>query len=160
MRINYYPPRGDNKEGWDNIDIVGWMGYPMQIKVNFLCRDSILAAPIVLDLALFFDFAQRAGLKGIQEWLSFYFKSPMTAPGLQPEHDLFIQQTKLKNTLAASDGRGADHASRAGVLRMRSASGQQSRRVSARCSARVFARSAAWRSCGGADRRSELPART
>ncbi|HXY32109.1 MAG TPA: inositol-3-phosphate synthase [Gemmatimonadaceae bacterium] len=99
VRINYYPPRGDNKEGWDNIDIVGWMGYPMQIKVNFLCRDSILAAPIVLDLALFMDFAQRAGLRGIQEWLSFYFKSPMAAPGLQPEHDLFIQQTKLKNTL-------------------------------------------------------------
>jgi myo-inositol-1-phosphate synthase len=99
VRINYYPPRGDNKEGWDNIDIVGWMGYPMQIKVNFLCRDSILAAPIVLDLALFMDFAQRAGLKGIQEWLSFYFKSPMAAPGLSPEHDLFIQQTKLKNTI-------------------------------------------------------------
>jgi myo-inositol-1-phosphate synthase len=99
VRINYYPPRGDNKEGWDNIDIVGWMGYPMQIKVNFLCRDSILAAPIVLDLALFSDFAQRAGMKGIQEWLSFYYKSPMTAPGLPPEHDLFIQQTKLKNTL-------------------------------------------------------------
>jgi myo-inositol-1-phosphate synthase len=99
VRINYYPPRGDNKEGWDNIDIVGWMGYPMQIKINFLCRDSILAAPIVLDLALFMDFAQRAGLKGIQEWLSFYFKSPMAAPGLEPEHDLFIQQTKLKNTL-------------------------------------------------------------
>jgi myo-inositol-1-phosphate synthase len=98
-RINYYPPRGDNKEGWDNIDIVGWMGYPMQIKVNFLCRDSILAAPIVLDLALFMDFAHRAGMKGIQEWLSFYFKSPMAAPGLRPEHDLFIQQTKLKNTL-------------------------------------------------------------
>jgi myo-inositol-1-phosphate synthase len=99
VRINYYPPRGDNKEGWDNIDIVGWMGYPMQIKVNFLCRDSILAAPLVLDLALFSDFAQRAGMKGIQEWLSFYYKSPMAAPGLQPEHDLFIQQTKLKNTL-------------------------------------------------------------
>jgi myo-inositol-1-phosphate synthase len=99
VRINYYPPRGDNKEGWDNIDIVGWLGYPMQIKVNFLCRDSILAAPIVLDLALFMDFAHRAGMKGIQEWLSFYFKSPMAAPGLQPEHDLFIQQTKLKNTL-------------------------------------------------------------
>jgi myo-inositol-1-phosphate synthase len=99
VRINYYPPRGDNKEGWDNIDIVGWMGYPMQIKVNFLCRDSILAAPIVLDLALFSDFAQRAGMKGIQEWLSFYYKSPMAAAGLQPEHDLFIQQTKLKNTL-------------------------------------------------------------
>ena len=99
VRINYYPPRGDNKEGWDNIDIFGWMGYPMQIKVNFLCRDSILAAPLVLDLALFSDFAQRAGMKGIQEWLSFYYKSPMTAPGLQAEHDLFIQQTKLKNTL-------------------------------------------------------------
>jgi myo-inositol-1-phosphate synthase len=99
VRINYYPPRGDNKEGWDNIDIVGWMGYPMQIKVNFLCRDSILAAPIVLDLALFSDFAMRAGMKGIQEWLSFYYKSPMAAAGLQPEHDLFIQQTKLKNTL-------------------------------------------------------------
>jgi myo-inositol-1-phosphate synthase len=99
VRINYYPPRGDNKEGWDNIDIIGWMGYPMQIKVNFLCRDSILAAPIVLDLALFSDFAHRAGMKGIQEWLSFYYKSPMVGPGLQPEHDLFIQQTKLKNTL-------------------------------------------------------------
>jgi myo-inositol-1-phosphate synthase len=99
VRINYYPPRGDNKEGWDNIDIVGWMGYPMQIKVNFLCRDSILAAPIVLDLALFSDFAHRAGMKGIQEWLSFYYKSPMAAAGLKPEHDLFIQQTKLKNTL-------------------------------------------------------------
>lgn len=99
VRINYYPPRGDNKEGWDNIDIVGWMGYPMQIKVNFLCRDSILAAPIVLDLALFSDFAHRAGMKGIQEWLSFYYKSPMAAAGLQAEHDLFIQQTKLKNTL-------------------------------------------------------------
>jgi myo-inositol-1-phosphate synthase len=99
VRINYYPPRGDNKEGWDNIDIFGWMGYPMQIKVDFLCRDSILAAPIVLDLALFMDLAQRAGLKGIQEWLSFYFKSPQHAPELYPEHDLFIQQTKLKNTL-------------------------------------------------------------
>ena len=99
VRINYYPPRGDNKEGWDNIDIFGWMGYPMQIKVDFLCRDSILAAPIVLDLALFMDLAGRAGLKGIQEWLSFYFKSPQTAPGLYPEHDLFIQHWKLKNTL-------------------------------------------------------------
>jgi len=99
VAINYYPPRGDNKEGWDNIDIFGWMGYPMQIKLNFLCRDSILAAPIVLDLALFSDFAARAGMKGIQEWLSFYYKSPMAADGLQPEHDLFIQQTKLKNTL-------------------------------------------------------------
>jgi myo-inositol-1-phosphate synthase len=99
VRINYYPPRGDNKEGWDNIDIFGWLGYPMQIKVDFLCRDSILAAPIVLDLALFVDLAHRAGMKGIQEWLSFYFKSPMAAPGLTPEDDLFIQQTKLKNTL-------------------------------------------------------------
>jgi myo-inositol-1-phosphate synthase len=99
VRINYYPPRGDNKEGWDNIDIFGWMGYPMQIKVDFLCRDSILAAPIVLDLALFLDLAQRAGLRGIQEWLSFYFKSPQTAPGLYPEHDIFIQHWKLKNTL-------------------------------------------------------------
>jgi myo-inositol-1-phosphate synthase len=99
VRINYYPPRGDNKEGWDNIDIFGWMGYPMQIKVNFLCRDSILAAPIVLDLALFFDLAARAGMSGIQEWLSFYFKSPMTREGLYPEHDLFIQLMKLKNTL-------------------------------------------------------------
>ncbi len=102
VRINYYPPRGDNKEGWDNIDIFGWLGYPMQIKVNFLCRDSILAAPIVLDLVLFLDLAQRSSeLKdiGIQEWLSFYFKSPMTVPGLYPEHDLFIQSMKLKNTL-------------------------------------------------------------
>ena len=99
VRINYYPPRGDAKEGWDNIDIFGWLGYPMQIKVNFLCRDSILAAPIVLDLVLFLDLANRAGLRGIQEWLSFYFKAPMTAPGLYPEHDLFIQLMKLKNTL-------------------------------------------------------------
>jgi myo-inositol-1-phosphate synthase len=102
VRINYYPPRGDNKEGWDNIDIFGWLGYPMQIKVDFLCRDSILAAPIVLDLVLFLDLAKRsAALRGIgiQEWLSFYFKSPMSAPGLYPEHDLFIQSMKLKNTL-------------------------------------------------------------
>jgi myo-inositol-1-phosphate synthase len=99
VRINYYPPRGDNKEGWDNIDIRGWLGYPMQIKVNFLCRDSILAAPIVLDLALFMDLAQRTGMRGIQEWLSFYFKAPMTAPQLYPEHDIFIQLMKLKNTL-------------------------------------------------------------
>jgi len=99
VRINYYPPRGDNKEGWDNIDIFGWLGYPMQIKVDFLCRDSILAAPLVLDLVLFLDLAQRAGLRGIQEWLSFYFKSPMCAPELYPEHDLFIQLMKLKNTL-------------------------------------------------------------
>jgi myo-inositol-1-phosphate synthase len=99
VRINYYPPRGDNKEGWDNIDIFGWLGYPMQIKIDFLCRDSILAAPIVLDLALFLDLAQRTRMKGIQEWLSFYFKSPMTAPKLYPEHDIFIQLMKLKNTL-------------------------------------------------------------
>jgi myo-inositol-1-phosphate synthase len=99
VRINYYPPRGDNKEGWDNIDIFGWLGYPMQIKIDFLCRDSILAAPIVLDLALFLDLAQRTGMKGVQEWLSFYFKSPQTAPGLYPEHDVFIQLMKLKNTL-------------------------------------------------------------
>ncbi|HVV35060.1 MAG TPA: inositol-3-phosphate synthase [Acidimicrobiales bacterium] len=100
IRINYYPPRGDNKEGWDNIDIFGWMGYPMQIKIDFLCRDSILAAPIVLDLALFMDLAGRAGEKGVQEWLSFYFKAPMTSDvALLPEHDIFIQQMKLKNTL-------------------------------------------------------------
>lgn len=99
VRINYYPPRGDNKEGWDNVDIFGWLGYPMQIKIDFLCRDSILAAPLVLDLALFLDLAQRAGMKGIQEWLSFYFKSPQHTPAVYPEHDLFIQQTKLKNTL-------------------------------------------------------------
>ena len=99
VRIEYYPPRGDAKEGWDNIDIFGWLGYPMQIKINFLCRDSILAAPLVLDLVLFQDLAQRAGMKGIQEWLSFYFKAPMTAPGLYPEHDIFIQLMKMKNTL-------------------------------------------------------------
>jgi len=99
VSINYYPPRGDNKEGWDNIDIVGWLGYPMQIKVNFLCRDSILAAPIVLDLALFMDLAARSGFYGIQEWLSFYFKSPIVAPGLKAEHDLSVQQLKLHNTL-------------------------------------------------------------
>ena len=99
VRINYYPPRGDDKEGWDNIDIFGWLGYPMQIKIDFLCRDSILAAPLVLDLVLFMDLAQRAGMRGVQEWLSFYFKAPMTAPGLYPEHDIFIQLMKLKNTL-------------------------------------------------------------
>ena len=99
VRINYYPPRGDNKEGWDNIDIVGWLGYPMQLKINFLCRDSILAAPIVLDVALFQDLAKRAGMSGIQEWLSFYFKAPMHAREVYPEHDLFIQLMKLKNTL-------------------------------------------------------------
>src|SRR3954468_8477491 len=99
VRINYYPPRGDNKEGWDNIDIFGWLGYPMQIKINFLCRDSILAAPIVLDLALFMDLAGRANLRGIQEWLSFYFKAPVVKPGLSPEHDLSVQLLKLENTL-------------------------------------------------------------
>jgi myo-inositol-1-phosphate synthase len=99
VRINYYPPRGDAKEGWDNIDIFGWLGYPMQIKVDFLCRDSILAAPLALDLVLFMDLAQRSGMRGVQEWLSFYFKGPMTAPGLYPEHDIFIQLMKLKNTL-------------------------------------------------------------
>ncbi|MBN1781770.1 inositol-3-phosphate synthase [bacterium] len=99
VRINYYPPIGDNKEAWDNIDIFGWLGYQMQIKVDFLCRDSILAAPVALDLALFMDLAQRAGMKGIQEWLSFYFKSPMHAPELYPEHDIFIQSMKMKNTL-------------------------------------------------------------
>ena len=99
VRINYYPPRGDNKEGWDNIDIFGWLGYKMQIKIDFLCRDSILAAPLALDLALFLDLAQRAGMRGVQEWLSFYFKAPQTAPGLYPEHDIFIQLMKLKNTL-------------------------------------------------------------
>jgi myo-inositol-1-phosphate synthase len=99
VRINYYPPRGDSKEGWDNIDIFGWLGYPMQIKIDFLCRDSILAAPLVLDLVLFMDLAQRSGMRGIQEWLSFYFKAPMHAPGLYPEHDIFIQLMKLKNTL-------------------------------------------------------------
>ena len=104
VRINYYPPRGDAKEGWDNIDIFGWLGYKMQIKVDFLCRDSILAAPLVLDLVLFLDLAQRAGMKGIQEWLSFYFKGPMTAPGLYPEHDIFIQLMKLKNTLRWMQG--------------------------------------------------------
>ncbi|MDR1402700.1 MAG: inositol-3-phosphate synthase, partial [Tannerellaceae bacterium] len=99
VRINYYPPRKDNKEGWDNIDIMGWMGYPMQLKVDFLCRDSILAAPLCLDLVLFSDLAQRCGFYGIQSWLSFYFKSPMHAPDRVPEHDLFIQHTILKNTL-------------------------------------------------------------
>jgi myo-inositol-1-phosphate synthase len=104
VRINYYPPRGDNKEGWDNIDIFGWLGYKMQLKINFLCRDSILAAPIVLDAALFLDLASRAGMAGIQEWLSFYFKSPMHAPSVYPEHDLFIQLMKLKNTLRHLQG--------------------------------------------------------
>ena len=104
VRINYYPPRGDNKEGWDAIDIFGWLGYKMQIKIDFMCRDSILAAPLCLDLALFMDLAQRAKMKGIQEWLSFYFKAPQTAPELYPEHDLFIQLMKLKNTLRRLKG--------------------------------------------------------
>jgi myo-inositol-1-phosphate synthase len=104
VRINYYPPRGDNKEGWDNIDLIGWLGYPMQLKINFLCRDSILAAPIVLDVSLFLDLARRAGMSGIQEWLSFYFKAPMHAPEIYPEHDLFIQLMKLKNTLRHMQG--------------------------------------------------------
>jgi myo-inositol-1-phosphate synthase len=99
VRINYYPPRGDNKEGWDNIDIFGWLGYPMQIKVNFLCRDSILAAPLVLDIALLMDLAARSGFAGIQEWMGFYFKNPLALHGLQPEHDIFAQQLKLHNTL-------------------------------------------------------------
>ena len=104
VRINYYPPRGDNKEGWDNIDLVGWLDYPMQLKINFLCRDSILAAPIVLDLVMFLDLAKRAGLSGVQEWLSFYFKSPIHAPNLYPEHDLFIQLMKLMNPLRVLRG--------------------------------------------------------
>src|SRR5262249_42795473 len=104
VRTNYSPPRGDNKEGWDNIDIVGWLGYPMQIKVNFLCRDSILAAPIVLDLALFMDFAHRAGMAGIPEWLGFYWEAPMNPQGPYPEHDLFIPPMKLKNTLRYTKG--------------------------------------------------------
>jgi len=104
IRINYYPPRGDNKESWDNIDIFGWLGYKMQIKINFLCRDSILAAPIVLDLVLFMDLAKRAGMNGIQEWLSFYFKSPQAAKGLKPEHDVFKQLIKLENTLRYLQG--------------------------------------------------------
>ena len=99
VRINYYPPRGDEKEAWDNIDVFGWLDYPMQIKVNFLCRDSILAAPVVLDLVLFLDLAQRAGIYGVQEWLSFYFKSPMVDKRLYPEHDLSVQLAKLQNTL-------------------------------------------------------------
>ena len=120
VRINYYPPRGDNKEGWDNIDIFGWLGYPMQIKVDFLCRDSILAAPIVLDLVLFLDLAKRAGMRGIQEWLSFYFKSPMCAPELYPEHDLFIQLDEAEKHAALDDGRGTDHPPRRRILRLKS----------------------------------------
>jgi myo-inositol-1-phosphate synthase len=106
VRINYYPPKGDDKEGWDNIDIFGWLGYPMQIKIDFLCKDSILAAPIVLDLALFMDLASRAGMGGTQEWLSFYFKAPMHAASVHPEHDLAIQHMKLKNTLRYIMGEG------------------------------------------------------
>jgi myo-inositol-1-phosphate synthase len=104
VRIDYYPPRGDNKEGWDNIDLFGWLGYPMELKINFLCRDSILAAPVALDLILFMDLAQRSNLSGIQEWLSFYFKSPMHSENVVPEHDLFIQLMKLKNTLRKLKG--------------------------------------------------------
>jgi myo-inositol-1-phosphate synthase len=121
VRIEYYPPRGDAKEGWDNIDIVGWLGQPMQIKIDFLCRDSILAAPVVLDLLLFMDLAARAGLSGIQEWLSFYFKSPMSRPDLKPEHDLFVQHLKLTNTLRilvgeeVLDHSGLDYYEGAGV---------------------------------------------
>ena len=118
VRINYYPPRGDSKEGWDNIDIFGWLGYPMQIKIDFLCRDSILAAPLVLDLVLFLDLAQRAGMKGIQEWLSFYFKGPMTAAGLYPEHDIFIQLMKLKNTLRWMQGEDLHYPFRPRILRL------------------------------------------
>ena len=103
-KITFYPPRGDAKEGWDNIDIFGWLGYPMQVEINFLARDSIRAAPIVLGLALFLNLAERAGMSGVQEWLSFYFKSLMTLPELYPEHDLFIQHVKLKNTLRATKG--------------------------------------------------------
>lgn len=109
VRINYYPPHGDNKEGWDNIDIFGWLGYGMQIKVDFLCRDSILAAPLVLDLALFLDLAQRAEMSGIQEWLSFYLKSPQAAPGLKPQHDIFLQLMKMKNTLRYMQGEELIH---------------------------------------------------
>jgi len=104
VRINYYPPHGDNKEGWDNIDIFGWLGYGMQIKIDFLCKDSILAAPIVLDLALFLDLAKRSEMSGIQEWLSFYLKSPQAAKGLKPMHDIFVQLMKLKNTLRYLEG--------------------------------------------------------
>jgi myo-inositol-1-phosphate synthase len=121
VRINYYPPRGDNKEGWDNIDIFGWLGYPMQIKVDFLCRDSILAAPLALDIVLFLDLAARCSQLqgiGIQEWMSFYFKSPMTAPGLYPEHDLFIQLMKMKNTLRHIKGEELITHLGTGILRL------------------------------------------
>ena len=118
VRINYYPPRGDNKEGWDNIDLVGWLGYPMQLKINFLCRDSILAAPIVLDLVLFLDLAKRAGLGGIQEWLSFYFKSPMHAAGLYPGTRSVHPVDEAEEHSALSARRGAHHAPGDGVLRL------------------------------------------
>ena len=118
VRIHYYPPRGDNKEGWDNIDIYGWLGYPMQIKINFLCRDSILAAPIVLDLVLFLDLAQRCGMRGIQEWLSFYFKSPMCAAGLYPEHDSVHSVDETEEYPSLFAGGRHDHAPRDGVLRL------------------------------------------
>ena len=118
VRINYYPPRGDNKEGWDNIDLVGWLGYKMQLKINFLCRDSILAAPIVLDLALFLDLAKRAGMSGIQEWLSFYFKSPMHAPGLYPGARPVHSVDEAQEHASPHGGRGADHAPRTRVLRL------------------------------------------
>ena len=132
VRINYYPPRGDNKEGWDNIDLVGWLGYPMQLKINFLCRDSILAAPIVLDVgAVPRSGEARRACRGIQEWLSFYFKSPMHAPGLYPEHDLFIQLMKLKNTLRYLQGRRADHAPRPWSITTDGLSAACSRRSSA-----------------------------
>ena len=118
VRINYYPPRGDNKEGWDNIDIFGWLGYPMQIKVDFLCRDSILAAPIVLDLVLFLDLAQRAGMRGIQEWLSFYFKSPMTRAGAVSRARPVYPVHEAEEHAALDDGRRFDHAPGAGILRL------------------------------------------
>ena len=118
MRINYYPPRGDNKEGWDNIDIVGWLGYPMQLKINFLCRDSILAAPIVLDSALFLDLAKRAGMSGIQEWLSFYFKAPMHAQGSLSRARSLHPADEAEEHASLHEGRGDDHAPRTGVLRL------------------------------------------
>ena len=120
VRINYYPPRGDNKEGWDNIDLVGWLGYPMQLKINFLCRDSILAAPIVLDVALFLDLAKRAGMSGIQEWLSFYFKSPMHAPGPLSRARPVHSADEAEEHAAVPEGRGAHHPPRARVLRLNS----------------------------------------
>ena len=118
VRIEYYPPRGDAKEGWDNIDIFGWLGYPMQIKINFLCRDSILAAPLVLDIMLFMDLAQRAGMRGVQEWLSFYFKAPMTAPGPLSRARYFHPVDEAEEHAALDEGRAVDHASRSGILRL------------------------------------------